>query len=177
MAPPPRVEQTVTPRRSPQLAAQIIRKETKDDAPAHNTRNKQAHKKSSTQDEILMYLHTAHQKLAPDRLAQRRFPLKTLSAVLDKETGELMEYWRLIKNPKDRNLYRNSYAKEIRHLEQGIPGLLEITNTMFLIDKKAIPAGMWRDITYGRVVVDYRPEKSDPYRTRLKVGGDRVNYP
>ena len=35
---------------------------------------------------------------------------------------------------------------------------------------------MWRDVTYGRVVVDYRPEKSDPYRTRLTVGGDRVNY-
>ena len=29
----------------------------------------------------------------------------------------------------------------------------------------------------GRVVVNYRPEKDDPYRTRLTVGGDRVNYP
>ena len=33
------------------------------------------------------------------------------------------------------------------------------------------------DVTYGRVVVDYRPEKTNPYQTRLTVGGDRVNYP
>ena len=25
--------------------------------------------------------------------------------------------------------------------------------------------------------MDYRPDKSDPYCTRLAVGGDRVNYP
>ena len=26
-------------------------------------------------------------------------------------------------------------------------------------------------------MVNLRPEKEDPYRTRLTVGGDRVNYP
>ena len=31
--------------------------------------------------------------------------------------------------------------------------------------------------TYGRVVVNFRPEKEDPYCTRLNVGVDRVNYP
>ena len=32
-------------------------------------------------------------------------------------------------------------------------------------------------MTYGRVVVDYRPENNNPYQTRLAVGGDRVKYP
>ena len=36
-----------------------------------------------------------------------------LSALLDKEMGELMEYRKLMKNPKYRRLYRDSYAKEI----------------------------------------------------------------
>ena len=40
-----------------------------------------------------------------------------------------------------------------------------------------MPADRWRDVTYGRVVVNFRPEKEDPYRRRLTVGGDRVNYP
>jgi len=48
---------------------------------------------------------------------------------------------------------------------------------MFFINKSKVPADRWRDITYGRVVVNYRPEKDDPYQTRLTVGGDRVNYP
>ena len=30
---------------------------------------------------------------------------------------------------------------------------------------------------YGRIVVNYRPEKSDPNRVRLTVGGDHINYP
>ena len=40
-----------------------------------------------------------------------------------------------------------------------------------------MPTERWKDITYGRVVVNYRPEKSDPYRTRLTVGGNLIVYP
>ena len=47
---------------------------------------------------------------------------------------------------------------------------------MFFIQKKVVPADRWRDVTYGRVVVDYRTENTNPYQTRLTVGGDRVNY-
>ena len=48
---------------------------------------------------------------------------------------------------------------------------------MFFIEKTNFPVDRWRDITYGIIVMDYRPEKSDTYHTRLTVGGDRVNYP
>ena len=40
-----------------------------------------------------------------------------------------------------------------------------------------IPADRRKDVTYGQVVVDYRPQKEDPNRTRLTVGGDRIKYP
>ena len=53
------------------------------------------------------------------------------SAVINEDTGELMEYQKLMKKPKYRNLYRNSYAKEIGRLEQVIPGLVEGKNTIF----------------------------------------------
>ena len=32
-------------------------------------------------------------------------------------------------------------------------------------------------MTYGRIVVNYRPKKSDPNRVRLTVGSDCINYP
>ena len=133
--------------------------------------------KSSTQEAMLSYLNAAPQKLAPNRLIQRHFPLEIISAVLDEDTGKLMEYRKLMKKTKYRNLYRNSYEKEIGRLAQGMPGLVEGTNTMFLIDQKSVPINRWRDVTYGRVVVYYCPEKSYPCRTRLTVGVDRVNYP
>eukprot|EP00956_Cyclotella_meneghiniana_P005705 scaffold7330_cov24-Cyclotella_meneghiniana.AAC.1 len=34
-----------------------------------------------------------------------------------------------------------------------------------------------RTVTYARVVVDYRPQKEDPNRVRITVGGNLINYP
>ena len=48
---------------------------------------------------------------------------------------------------------------------------------MLFIDKTTVPANRWRDVTYGRVLVEYRPENTNPYSTRLTVGGYRVKYP
>ena len=105
---------------------------------------------------MMVYLNAAQRKIAPDRLAQRKFPLEILSAVVNKDTGYLIEYQKLMKNQKYRNLYRNSCVKEIGRLSQGMPGLVERTNTMFFIDNKEVPVDRWRYVTYGRVVVDYR---------------------
>ena len=45
------------------------------------------------------------------------FPIKMISAVLDKGTFELMVYRKkVMRKTKYRQLYRNSYAKEIRRL-------------------------------------------------------------
>ena len=43
-------------------------------------------------------------------------------------------------------------------MAQGMPGLVEVTNTMFFTDKQYIPVDRWKDVTYGIVVVDYRPD-------------------
>ena len=34
-----------------------------------------------------------------------------------------------------------------------------------------------KTVTYARIVVDYRPQKSDPNRVRLTVGGNLLNVP
>eukprot|EP00804_Cyclotella_cryptica_P029865 CCRYP_010777-RA/>CCRYP_010777-RA protein AED:0.22 eAED:0.28 QI:0/0/0/1/1/1/4/0/696 len=34
-----------------------------------------------------------------------------------------------------------------------------------------------KDVTYGRIVANFRPEKDYPYRIRLTVGGNRINFP
>ena len=126
---------------------------------------------------MLDHVNRAQRKVTSEQLAQRKFPKEMLSDVLDKETGELVEYKKLRKNPKYRPLYRNSCAKEIGRLAQGMPGLVEETNTMFFIEETAVPTDRWKDVTYERIVVDYRPDKANPYCTRLTVGGGRVNYP
>ena len=116
-------------------------------------------------------------KMSPAKLASRRYPVEMINAVLNEETGELMEYRHIMKSPKYRSLYKNSYSKELGRLAQGIPDVVKGTNTIFFIDKADVPAERWKDVTYGRIVVDYRPEKADPYRTRLTVGGNLLVYP
>ena len=77
--------------------------------------------------------------LSPARLDGRRFPLEMLNAVLNEEIGEIMEYRQLMKSPKYRNLYKNSYSKELGRLAQGIPDVVKGTNTIFFIDKADVP--------------------------------------
>ena len=100
-----------------------------------------------------------------------------INAVLDKDTKELMEYHHLMKNPEYCQLYGKSYTNELGCLVQGMPSQVEGTNTICFINKADVSTTRWRDVTYGRVEINYRPEKSDPYQTRLTVGGDIVNYP
>ena len=58
-----------------------------------------------------------------------------------------------------------------------MPGLADGTETMFFIDKSEVPPDKWGDVTYGRIVVSYRLEKSYTYRVRLTVGGNRLTCP
>ena len=85
-----------------------------------------------------------------------------INAVLNQEAGEMMEYRQVMKNPKYRALYEKAYAKEIGRLAQGVPDLAGVTETIFFIDKDEVPPDRWRDVTYGRIVMSYRPEKDDP---------------
>ena len=62
-------------------------------------------------------------------------------------------------------------------MAQGIPGQLEGTNTIMFINKEDITTEHWQDVTYGRVVVSYRPEKKDPNRIILTVGVYILHYP
>ena len=64
------------------------------------------------------------------------------AAVLDGETGELLEYWHLMKIPKDTKIWGNSFGNEVGRLAQGMPGRISKekgTNTMFFVKQNEIP--------------------------------------
>ena len=101
-----------------------------------------------------MQLPMSHRKLA-----QLKYPQEMINVVLNQETGEMMEYRQVMKTPKYRALYEKAYAKEIGRLAQVMPGLAGGTETIFFVNKGEVPPDIWRDITYGRIVMRYRPEK------------------
>jgi hypothetical protein len=94
-------------------------------------------------------------------LAQCKFPSKIINTVLNKDTGELMEMQQLLRNPKYSNLWGKSYTKELGRLTQDIQGT-KGTDTIVFIKYDKIPLDQRRNITYGKKVVTYWPEKDNP---------------
>jgi len=103
-----------------------------------------------------------------------RYPLTFIrdfaSAILDEETGDLLEYRHLLKHPKYKDIWSKPFGTEIRRLAAT-------TETIEFMSKSMIPQNRRKDITYGRIVCDYRSEKKDSHRTRITMGGDLINYP
>ena len=83
-------------------------------------------------------------------------------AVLDEETGYLLEYRHIVKHPNHKKLWGGAFVKEVGRLSQGLPGIVEGTNTLNFIFKYEIPSDRFKNVTYARIVCNYRPEKKDP---------------
>ena len=96
------------------------------------------------------------------------------NAIVCPDTGKELEYRHLIKSEKHKKVWSASFAKELQQLAQGNEKI-KGTNKIRFIKQSAVPND--RTVTYGRICVNYRPQKADPYRTRLAVGGDRLDYP
>jgi hypothetical protein len=88
-------------------------------------------------------------------------------------TGKEMEYTALMKDPVLQPLWKIGIGNEVGRLVQGIRDI-QGTNTCFLIELKNIPKD--RQITYGKIVCEYKPHKKEKERVRLTVGGERLDY-
>mgnify|MGYP007089473653 CR=1 FL=1 len=140
-------------------------KEDKQDGPAFNTRSK-TRARSLTQEVALQAIEISGRgaKLTARSTAARKYPLEFLceyaNAVLDGETGELLQYRHLIKSPKYRNDWFISAGNEVGRLAQGMPSQeIKGTDTLFFIQKSKFPTDRWKDVTYAQFVCDVRPQK------------------
>ena len=71
------------------------------------------------------------------------------------------------------NIWGNSLSNELGRLAQGIRDITG-NDVIDFITKAEI--SLHKKVTYANMVCDYRPLKSDPYRVRLTVGGDKLDY-
>eukprot|EP00804_Cyclotella_cryptica_P013526 CCRYP_017242-RB/>CCRYP_017242-RB protein AED:0.48 eAED:0.48 QI:0/0/0/1/1/1/2/0/137 len=88
------------------------------------------------------------------------------AGVVHPTTGEtITSYKKLIACPLLRDVWTTAFGKEFEILHKGTRKQV-----------KNIPKD--RTVTYGRVVVDYRPQKGDPNRVRITAGGNLIkDYP
>ncbi len=105
-------------------------------------------------------------------------------SVLDASSGKFLEHWQLRRDPRYKATWDTSYANELGRLCQGIgtgskPGTKRVdgTNTFFMIKYDDIPMHKQKEICHTLVVCEVRPEKDDPDRTRITIGGSKICYP
>ena len=97
-------------------------------------------------------------------------------AVMDNDTGKLLNYRQLMNNPKYKKAWSQSAAKKFGQLANGIGGRIKNpTNTIEFISQHKVPEDCRKDITYGQFVCSVRPEKAEPNQMRFTVGGNRIN--
>jgi hypothetical protein len=91
------------------------------------------------------------------------------------DTGTSLEYHHLIQDETNFPVWNKAAANEFGRLAQGVGGRIEGSSTIFVIPRQAVPKG--KIVTYGRFVVDIHPNKTEPRRLRLAVGGNLIQYP
>ena len=119
---------------------------------------------------------TQHIPNVPYNLRPRTSRPHYAAPITHSETDRSMEYMDLITDPSTRATWLHSAANEFGRLAQGLPDKqVEPTNTMFFIPFSQVPKH--KRPTYARFVCSYRPQKTEPYRTRIPVGGNLIDYP
>ena len=145
---------------SPRSPSPRLKKEAPSStAPVHNTRSRTV--RTLTQEAMLSSIEITGVNLQAQTLASRKYPRHMLNAVLNEETGELMEYRHLLVHPKYRAIYKPAYGKELGRLAQGIPGVVKGTNTLQFIHNDEIPADRWK-ISH---TVEYAPTSAQKKKT------------
>ena len=87
-------------------------------------------------------------------------------AFMDADTGKLLNYKQLMKDPKQKKRWAISSANEFGRLANGTGGRVKGTNTIQFIRKRDVPSDRRKDVTYGSFVCSVRPEKKEKERVR-----------
>jgi hypothetical protein len=102
------------------------------------------------------------------------------SPVIHPVTGAtITRYQKLVKGPLLRDTWTRAFGKEFGNLAQGDKHTdTQGTNLIFILSHdeiKHIPLECV--VTYANIVVDYRPQNSDPNRVRITAEGNLIDYP
>ena len=103
--------------------------------------------------------------------------VKQALAVMDQDSGKMMNYCQLMKHPKFSKAWTKSSANEFGQLASGVGSRVKGTETIRFIHQHEMPQKRRKDVTYGSFLFTARPQKDKPNQTCFTVGGDRISYP
>ena len=111
------------------------------------------------------------------RIARMEDKVYQAMAVMDANTGNMLNYRQLRRDPKYKIQWDKSAANEFGRLADGVGNQVKGTNTIKSIRKCDVPQAQMKDVTYGSFVYSVRDEKVEKNKTRFVVSGNCINYP
>jgi hypothetical protein len=97
------------------------------------------------------------------RITQLENKVHQAMAVMDKDTGKLLNYRQLMNSPTYKKSWSLSAANKFGQLANDIGGhIKKSTNTIKFIFQHQVLADRMKEFTYGQFVCLVRPEKAEP---------------
>lgn len=112
------------------------------------------------------FCHLASRQLLSQHLTHQ------LNAIYD-SSGKKLTLSKLL-NGSNKKVWNKALSNKIGRLTQGNDFGVKFTNCMTFIHHSQLPIN--RKVIYANFVCDHRPLKSEPWRVRLVVVGDKVEY-
>ncbi len=138
-------------------------------------------KSNGNRDRIRQYIETKTRARIPQRttyIGRSTRSLERAQTIYDEETNTYLNYRQLMRHPKYKKIWATSSANEFGRRAYGTKdGRVKGTQTIRFIQNEDVPGDRRKDVTYGSFSCDLKPNKAEKERTRLTMGGDRINYP
>ena len=99
---------------------------------------------------------------------------QVLNHIFDPQ-GRKLSIDRLITNPDTAPVWSQALENELGRLSNGFQKRVKAQQALEFIHHSEIPSD--RKVTYANFVCDFRPLKSEKYRVRMTIGGDKLDYP
>ena len=142
-------------------------------------------------DNTQKYIHKYNTRSSPryayaarilsQQTMENNFPVigEYINHVIHPDTGLICRYNKLAAGlvpGQSATVWKTGLANELGRLANGVGTRMKSgTNTIRYIRREQVPRG--RKVTYGNLVCDIRPNKSEVHRVRLTAGGDQIAYP
>jgi hypothetical protein len=94
-------------------------------------------------------------------------------AVMDKQTGQILNYRQLLPGPKYKKALNILAANEFGQLAQGVGGRIKGTNTICFIYQHKVPKDRMKDVTYRQLgaTSNQKNQKQTEQDSQLVVTG------
>ena len=83
------------------------------------------------------------------RMNKLEYEVHQAMAAMDAETGKLLNYKQIIRDPKHTKRWSVSSANEFGRIVNGVGGRIKGTNKIKFIRKREVPNDRRKDMTYG----------------------------